>query len=125
MHYIARVNDGDVEVQLFNDGKVNRPSFKREHLVHCQLVGVYGVSETMFSQDYHIWEGKGDICFKTKGKKKVTFTGRDIGVDTEFEDNAVVTTDGIFTGTEKLTDERPPADIKLTPLKCENRTIIG
>ena len=83
------------------------------------------MSETMFSQDYHNWEGKGDICFKTKGKKKVTFTGRDIGVDTEFEDNAVVTSGGIFTGTENLSDERPSADIKLTPLKCENRTIIG
>ena len=110
---------------LFNDGKENRPSFKREHLIHCQLVGVFGASETLFSQDYHNWNGKGDISYKTKGKKKVTYTGRDLGVNSDFEDDLVVTSDGVFKGSTNLPTDRPAPDAKLVPLNSDNRTIIG
>ena len=94
-------------------------------MIHCQLVGIFGSSETMFSQDYYNWTGKGDICFKSKGKKKVTFSGRDLGVNSDFDGESVITADGIFTGTGNLPSDRPAPDARLTPLRCENRTIIG
>lgn len=76
---MVKIASNDIDVTLFNDGNEHFPNFKREHYIHLELIGVFGCSENMFTAEMRQWEGSGDICYKSKAKRKLTYAGRDIG----------------------------------------------
>ena len=120
--YQTKVRHEDIEISIFNDGNEDKPSFRREHLIHVQAVGVFGCTEGFFNAEQRNWNGGGDICFKSK--KRMSYAGRDIG-KTRFSEEVVDVGNKLFKGMGSLPKEPPAADSKLVPMNRTNRTIIG
>ena len=126
LYKMIKVASNDVDVTLFNDGNEHLPNYRREHLIHFELIGIFGCAENMFTAEMRQWDGSADICYKSKAKskRKLTYAGRDIG-ETLFS-NKVVDGDTLwFRGRDELPCERPSIDTKLYPINSEMRTIIG
>ena len=121
---MAKIGSNDVDVTLFNDGNEHFPNFRREHMIHFEMTGIFGCAENMFTAEMRQWEGSGDICYKSKSRRKMTYAGRDIG-ETLFSHKVIDEDTLWFKGRDYLPTERPPADMKLYPINAENRTIIG
>lgn len=121
---MAKIASNDVDVTLFNDDCEDKPIFKREHLIHLELIGIFGCSENMFTTEMRQWTGSGDICFKSKSKKKMTYAGRDIG-EALFSKKVIDEDSLCFKGKCALPMVRPRADTKLYPINSDMRTIIG
>ena len=119
---LDKVAEKDVVLTLLNDDCEEKPVFKREHMIHLQITGIYGVTEGTFSASQKRWCGKGDICYTAK--KKHTYAGRDVG-DTYFSKMVVNVENNTFNGIGCLPFSRPTADQKLVPMNRENRTVIG
>ena len=119
---MAKIHHDDVMVTVFNDGRISEPERKREHYIHVEITGVFGCIDGIFNAGQRGWDGKGDICYKGKGKNKMTYTGRDIG---NFEFDGRIVENGMFKGSRCLPTERSSGDCKLCPITGENRTIIG
>lgn len=121
---MVKVKSEDVDLSLFNDDHEERPIFKREHMIHLEVIGIFGCSEQMFTSNMRNWEGAGDICYKAKTKKKMSYACRDIG-EAIFS-NQVIDDDTLtFKGTDSLPARRPTVEVKLYPINAEMRTIIG
>ena len=124
LYKMAKVGSNDVDVTLFNDGNEHFENYRREHLIHLEMTGIFGCSENMFTAEMRQWNGSGDICFKSKSKRRLTYAGRDVG-ETLFSKKVVDDDTLWFKGSHSLPTERPPADVKLYPINAEMRTIIG
>ena len=114
----------DIEISLFNDNETEKPIYKREHLIHFQMQGIFGVSGSMFNNELRNWDGCAAICFKSKNRKKMMYAGRDIG-DTPFFKKVIDEATHLFKGSAYIHVNRPPSDVKLYPIDAVNRTIIG
>lgn len=119
-----KMDRDDIEISLFNDNESEKPVYKREHLIHFQVQGIFGISNSMFTNELRNWDGCAAICYKTKNKKKMKYAGRDIG-DTPFSKKVIDSVTHLFKGSSSLPAARPPSDVKLYPLNTVNRTIIG
>ena len=124
LYKMVKIRSNDVEMSLFNDDKEALPIYKREHLIHLEIIGIFGCSEQMFTGNMRNWEGQGDICYKTKSKKKLSYASRDIG-EAIFSEKVIDDDTLTFKGTNGLPTRRPSVDTKLYPLNAEMRTIIG
>ena len=121
---MVKVKSENVELSLFNDNHEERPMYQREHLIHLEIIGIFGCSEQMFTGNMRNWEGQGDICYKSGSKKKLTYACRDIG-DAVFSKLIIDDDTLTFRGSEKLPVRRPSVETKLYPLNAEMRTILG
>ena len=119
-----KIDRDDIEISLFNDNASDKPIYKREHMIHFQMQGIFGISGTMFTNELRNWDGCAAICFKSKNKKKMAYAGRDIG-DTPFSKKVICESTLLFKGSSFIPMTRPPADVKLHPIDANNRTIIG
>ena len=119
---MSKVHVDDVKINVFNDSDASMPNYKREHYVHVEVTGIFGVIDGVFNAGQRNWEGKGDICIKGKGRSRVSYAGRDIG---NFDFDARIVADGKFLGSKYLKADRPRGDVKLCPITKENRTIFG
>ena len=121
---MVKVGSADVDVTLFNDGNEHWRNYRREHLVHFEMTGIFGCSENMFTAEMRHWSGSGDICFKSKSRRKLTYAGRDVG-ETLFSKKVIDEDTLWFKGRDALPTERPAAETKLYPINSDMRTIIG
>ena len=108
--------------KAFNDANEEKAIHQREHLIMLEVTGVFGVTLNGFNVDQRKWNGSSSIMIK-KGKKKMTFSGLDLGQQRTSE--AVVNHDNIFKGTQCLPAVRPGMNLKLYPIDKQNRTILG
>ena len=122
LHQYTRVEIDAIKLRVFNDEKVGKPAYRREHLILFQTEVIVGASLIPFTADQRRWRGKGDICISSK--KKVTFVGLDLG-EPVMPAGVIDTAKGIFNGTNKLPKERPEANECLLPIDRDNRTLIG
>ena len=124
LYKMVKVGSKDVDISLFNDAQEQLPIHQREHMIHLEIIGIFGCAEQMFTGAMRAWDGSGEICYKNKTKRKLTYAGRDIG--NALFSKKVVDDDTLkFTGSAKLPKTRPNVDTKLYPLNAEMRTIIG
>ena len=121
---MVKIASDDVDVTLFNDGNEDWPNYKRQHLIHLEMIGIFGCAESMFTAEMRQWDGSAEICYKAKSKRKLTYAGRDIG-ETIFSEKVIDQDTLWFKGRDALPAERPSADTKLYPINSEMRTIIG
>ena len=121
---MVKIGSNDIDVTLFNDGNEDWPIYRREHMIYLELTGVFGCSESMFTADMRQWNGSGEICYKNKSRRKLTYAGRDIG-ETLFSKRVIDDDTLWFKGSDSLPTERPTADTKLYPINSEMRTIVG
>ena len=121
---MVKVNSRDVDISLFNDPQEHLPIHQREHLIHLEIIGIYGCAEQMFTGAMREWDGTGEICYKNKSKRKLTYAGRDIG-NALFSSKVVDDDTLTFNGSAKLPNVRPNVDTKLYPINSDMRTIIG
>ena len=122
---MERIQADDVKLTLFNDDKDDKPVFKREHLIHLQILGTFGVTDGNFSQDQRKWTGNGDICIaKKQAKKRMSYSSRDVG-QAKFSQAIIDPYTRLFRGSEYLRCEKPDAETKLYPMSRENRTLVG
>ena len=120
---MVKVSSGNVNLSLFNDDCEMKPMHRREHMIYLEIVGVFGCSEQMFTCNMRNWEGKGDICYKSKSKKKLSYASRDIG-EAVFSTRVIDNETLAFRGSSSLPTRRPAVEIKLYPINAEMRTII-
>ena len=122
---MAKIGSQDVDISLFNDDKENLPNHQREHMIHLEIIGIFGCSEQMFTGNMRSWDGTAEICYKNKSKRKLTYAGRDMG-EALFSKKVVDDDTLAFRGSPKLPASRPNADTKLYPMDTDAlRTIIG
>ena len=119
-----KIDRDEIEISLFNDTESDKPVHKREHMIHFQMQGIFGVSGAMFTNELRSWDGGATICYKSKNKKKMVYAGRDIG-DTPFSSKIIDEATHLFKGSDSIPASRPPADVKLHPIDAINSTIIG
>ena len=124
LHKINKVFENDVTISFFNDNHEQKPVFKREHLIHAEVTGIFGSSEGMFTTEQRNWNGRADICIKSKAKKRMSFAGRE-NRETTFAKTVINPRTRTFNGSDKLPILRPSADTKLYPIDRTNRVIIG
>ena len=103
---------------------VDKPVFRREHMIHLEIDAIFGVSDKQFTPDQRNWNGDGSIGYKSKGRKRISFATKDVGA-TLFSKAVVDIKADIFKGSLKLPSHRPPSGIKLYPINKNNRTFIG
>ena len=120
---MSKCSPDDVVTRYYNDDNEDKPSYRREHLVNVAITMMIGVSETPFTHEQRKWLGSKNICMNAKGKKKMSFAARDLGI--QKISNVVIKADGKFKGKNILPVERPNAETILYPVKNENRTFIG
>ena len=121
---MAKVGSRDVDVSLFNDVHEHLPIHRREHMIHLEIIGIFGCAEQMFTGAMREWDGTGEICYKNKSKRKLTYAGRDIG-NALFSKKVVDDDTLAFTGSTNLPKVRPNVDTKLYPINADMRTIMG
>ena len=124
LHVINKVSENDTSISFFNDDQDQKPIFRREHLIHAETMGVFGSSEGMFTTEQRNWNGRADICVKSRAKKRMSFAGRE-NKETSFSKTVINPKTNTFNGSDRLPISRPTADTKLYPLDRTNRTIIG
>ena len=121
---MSKIDADSVEMNLFNDDCEDKPVFRREHMIHFEVLGIFGCSNTMFTAEQRAWSGKSDICLRSKSKRKMEYAGRDIS-DTIFSENVIDPETMTYKGTRQLPTKWPSTDEKLYPIDAPNRTIIG
>ena len=124
LYKMVKVGSKDVDISLFNDACDGKPNHQREHLIHLEVQGIFGCAEQMFTGAMRSWDGSGEICFKNKTKRKLTYAGRDIG-NALFSKKVIDDDTLTFVGSERLPSTRPSAETKLYPINADMRTIIG
>ena len=124
LNYNARF-DPDLKFRrVYNDDKVDRPLYYREHMLYLQSTGVFLTSESIPSAELKKWDGERSIC-SAKGKKKMQFVGRESG-KSGFISKLVIKAPWTFKGSECIpTDGWPQEQFNLWPLKTGERTIFG
>ena len=120
---LSKVLAQNVSITTMNDDKDQKPAFRREHLVHAEITGIYGSSASPFNASHHNWDGSAVSAQKAKGRKRMSFAGREIG--RQFFSKLVCNDNDAFVGSKYLPSTRPTCDMKLYPMDRENKTIIG
>ena len=124
LHKINKVAESDVTISFFNDDHDQKPIFKREHLIHAEVMGIFGSSEGMFTTEQRNWNGRADICVKSRAKKRMSFAGRE-NKETVFSKTVINPKTQTFNGSDRLPITRPSVNTKLYPIDRTNRTILG
>ena len=118
----TKVDAENVSITIMNDGADQKPVFRREHMIHAEVTGIYGSSASPYNADQRNWDGTASSAHKAKGRKRMSFAGRDIGRQYF---SKLVCDEKIFVGSHSLPSIRPSCDMKLYPLDRENKTILG
>ena len=118
----SKIDAANVSLTVMNDGYEQKPVFRREHMVHAEVTGIFGSSVSPFNADQRAWDGTASSANKAKGRKRMSFAGREIGK--QFF-SKLVCDDATFHGSQSLPSTRPTCEMKLYPLDRENKTILG
>ena len=118
----SKIEGENVAITIMNDNNDQKPAFRREHMVHAEVSGIFGSSASPFNATAMNWDGTATSASKAKGRKRMSYAGREIGK--QYFSKLIC--DGLaFVGSQFLPSTRPSCDMKLYPLDRENRTILG
>ena len=124
LNFISKIDPDEFQLELFNDGKDGEPIFKREHLIMMNFTMVTGVSAMAFTSNLRKWNGAGDICIGSNGKKKLIYAAMDL--PRPVHTSAMIDPKGAtFRGVKFIKPIKPVPQFKLYPVNMFNRTFIG
>ena len=115
-----------MELEVFEDDKVDELVFKREHLIILDATVISGCSLQPFTAELKRWEGGSEICYSSKNRRKINFAGIDLPPMTHT--NKMITwapEKASFKGAPFIKPEKPNPLYKLYPVNLHNRTFIG
>ena len=102
---------------------MNKPIYKREHVLLVEIEGVFGVSVQPFTAEQRRWDGKCALETMGRGKRQARCIRMEI--EEAHLEEEIFTAEGIFKGSSSISAVKPKSAAKLHPFDAENRLILG